>query len=411
MPASANSRRFVLRLFAVCAAAGFFFSAHAAPRWIGTWAAAPIPEMPGKDTPALATATFRQNIHVSLGGSLVRLRLSNAFGLTPLKLAGVHLALAAPGGAIQPGTDRVVKFAGQQAVTIPAGAPLVSDPLEFALPPQADVAVTIRFAPELPATLTAHPGSRTTSFLQPGDALAATAMPEAQKVERWYFINGLDVLVDAPAASALAILGDSITDGRGTTTDRNNRWPDEFVRRYQSRADLSPLGVLNLGIGGNALVRGGIGPNILARLDRDVLAQSGARWLLVFAGINDIGGRVSARKENREFASASEIIAGYQQVITRAHSRNLRVIGATITPYEGADFYWTPDGEADRQRINDWIRHSGAFDALVDFDAAVRDPQSPTRLLPEFDSGDHLHLSPAGYARLGEALEPKLFSP
>lgn len=411
MSALAKSRRIALWLFIGCTMWSLVVPGHAAPRWIGTWATAPIPEAPGKDTPALAGATFRQIVHVSLGGNLLRLRLSNAFGATPLKLASVHLALAAPGGALQPGTDRAVKFAGQDAATIPAGAPLVSDPLEFPLPAQADVAISIHFAAELPATLTAHPGSRTTSFLQPGDALAAAAMPEAQKVERWYFINGLDVLIDAPAASALAILGDSITDGRGTTTDRNNRWPDEFVRRYQSRADLPPLGVLNLGIGGNALVRGGIGPNILARLDRDVLAQSGARWLLVFAGINDIGGRVSARKENREFASAAEIIAGYQQVITRAHSRNLRVIGATITPYEGADFYWTPDGEADRQQINDWIRRSGAFDAMVDFDAAVRDPQSPTRLLPEFDSGDHLHLSPAGYARLGEALEPKLFSP
>jgi len=411
MPALAKSLRLALRLFVTCAALGFLFSAQAAPRWIGTWATAPIPEQPGKDTPALAGATFRQNIHVSLGGDRVRLRLSNAFGATPLKLAGVHLALAAADGGIQPGTDRAVKFAGQDAVTIPAGAPLVSDPLEFPLAPQADVAISIHFAAELPATLTAHPGSRTTSYLQVGDALAATALPDPKKTERWYVINGLDVLVDAAPAAALAIIGDSITDGRGTTTDHNNRWPDEFVRRYQSRTDLPALGVLNLGIGGNALVRGGIGPNVLARLDRDVLAQSGARWLLVFAGINDIGGRVSARKENRDYASVSELVAGYQQVIARAHSRNLRVIGATLTPYQGADFYWTPDGEADRQKINEWIRTSGAFDAVVDFDAAVRDPQSPTRLLAEFDSGDHLHLSPAGYARLGAALDPKLFSP
>ncbi|MBX3739219.1 MAG: SGNH/GDSL hydrolase family protein [Candidatus Didemnitutus sp.] len=411
MSALAKSRRLALWLFVGCVLWPFAVATHAEPRWIGTWATAPIPERPGQDTPTLAAATFRQNIHISLGGRTVRLRLSNAFGATPLRLAGVHLALAAPGGAIQPGTDRAVKFAGQDAVTIPAGAPLVSDPLDFPLPPQADVSISIHFAAELPDTLTAHPGSRTTSFLQPGDALATVTLPDARKVERWYFINGLDVLVDAPATSALAILGDSITDGRGTTTDANNRWPDEFVRRYQAQPGLPPLGVLNLGIGGNALVRGGIGPNILARFDRDVLAQSGVRWLLVFAGINDLGGRVSARKEHREFASISDLVAGYQQVITRAHSRNLRVVGATITPYQGADFYWTPDGEADRQKINEWIRHSGAFDAVADFDVAVRDPERPTRLRPEFDSGDHLHLSPAGYARLGEALAPNLFSP
>jgi len=382
----------------------------AAPRWIGTWATAPLAETPGKDTPALADATFRQVVHVSLGGNVVRLRLSNAFGATPLRLHGVHLALAAPNGAIQPATDRVVKFAGQTAVTIPAGAHFLSDPLDYPLPPQADVAISIHFA-ELPATLTAHPGSRTTSFLRPGDALAAATLPDARKVERWYVINGLDVLVDTPHATALAIIGDSITDGRGSTTDRNNRWPDEFVRRYQARTDHPPLGVLNLGIGGNALVRGGLGPNILARLDRDVLAQPGARWLLVFAGINDLGGRVAARKEGRAHVPAVDILAAYQQVIARAHSRGVRVIGATITPYAGADFYWTPDGEADRQAINQWIRTSGSFDAVVDFDAAVRDPADPARLAPEFDCGDHLHLSPAGYARLGEALEPKLFSP
>jgi lysophospholipase L1-like esterase len=409
MPAAAPSRFRSLWLLAACLSVALA-PVTAAPRWIGTWATAPLAETPGKDTPALADSTFRQVVHVSLGGSQIRLRLSNAFGATPLHLRGVHLALAAPHGAIQAGTDRVVKFAGQTSVTIPAGALFLSDPLEFPLAPQADVAISIHFA-DLPATLTAHPGSRTTSFLQPGDALAAPTLPEAKKVERWYIINGLDVLADAPHAAALAILGDSITDGRGSTTDQNNRWPDEFVRRYQARTDLPPLGVLNLGIGGNALVRGGLGPNILARLDRDVLAQPGARWLLVFAGINDLGGRVNARKEGRDYASAADILAAYQQIVARAHSRGLRVIGATITPYAGADFYWTADGESDRQAINQWIRTSGSFDAVVDFDAAVRDAQNPARLAPEFDCGDHLHLSPAGYARLAETVDPKLFFP
>ncbi|MBI2511048.1 MAG: SGNH/GDSL hydrolase family protein [Opitutae bacterium] len=398
-------RRVAAFAFLTCLA-----SLSAAERWIGTWATAPIAETPGADTPALAEATFRQIVHVSLGGDKVRLRLSNAFGTTPLTLRGVHLARAAAAGAIDPATDRAVTFAGRASVTIPAGASFVSDPLEFPLAPQADVAISLHFA-QLPEKLTAHPGARTHSYLQPGDALAAAALPDAKKTTRWYFINGLDVLTDAPHAAALVLLGDSITDGYGTTTDQNNRWPDEFVRRFQAQPDAPALGVLNLGIGGNRLLRDGLGPNALARFDRDVLAQSGARWLLVLEGINDLGTRLDARKKGGDFASADDLIAALRQLVARAHSRGLRVIGATITPYQGADFYFTPDGEADRQTINDWIRHSGAFDAVADFDAALRDPQNLTRLAPEFDCGDHLHPSLAGYARLAAALDPSLFTP
>lgn len=410
MSAAAKNRFDSLRLFAACVVLVFATALPAAERWVGTWATAPMAETPGSDTPALADSTFRQIIHVSIGGSQVRLRLSNAFGASALTLHGVHLALAAPGGAIQPGTDRALTFSGRNSVTIPAGASFVSDPLDYPLAPQADVAISIHFA-QLPEKLTAHPGARTHSYLQAGDALGAAALPEAKKSTRWYFINAFDVLTDTPDAAAVVLLGDSITDGYGTTTDKNNRWPDEFVRRYQVQPNTPPLGVLNLGIGGNRLLRDGNGPNALARFDRDVLAQSGVRWLLVFSGINDIGTRLDARKKGTDFASADDIIAALQQIIARARSRGIRVIGATITPYEGADFYFTPDGEADRQKVNEWIRQSGSCDAVADFDAALRDPQHPTRLAPEFDSGDHLHPSLAGYVRLAAALDPSLFIP
>lgn len=409
MPAAKHRLRF-LRLFAACFVLVLAATLSAGERWVGTWATAPLAETPGPDTPALADATFRQIVHVSIGGNKVRLRLSNAFGTSALTLRGVHVALAAPDGAIQPGTDRALTFADRSAVTIPAGASFVSDPLDFPLAPQTDVAISIHFA-QLPEKLTAHPGARTHSYLQPRDALAAAALPDAKKSTRWYFINGLDVLTDAPRAAAVVLLGDSITDGYGTTTNKNNRWPDEFVRRYQSQPNTPPLGVLNLGIGGNRLLRDGNGPNALARFDRDVLAQNGVRWLLVFEGINDIGTRLDARKKGADFASADDIIAALQQIITRAHSRGIRVIGATITPYEGADFYFTADGEADRQKVNEWIRHSGSFDAVADFDVALRDPKNPTRLAPEFDSGDHLHPSLAGYVRLAATLDPSLFTP
>lgn len=410
MSAAAKNRSRSLRLLAACFVLVFATALSAAERWVGTWATAPLAETPGPDTPALADATFRQVIHVSLGGNKVRLRLSNAFGTAALTLRGVHLALAAPDGAIQPGTDRALTFSGRNTVTIPAGASFVSDPLDFPLAPQADVAVSIYFA-QLPEKLTAHPGARTHSYLQPGDALGAASLPEAKKSTRWYFINALDVLTEDTNAAAVVLLGDSITDGYGTTTNKNNRWPDEFVRRFQAQPNAPALGVLNLGIGGNRLLRDGNGPNALARFDRDVLAQSGVRWLLVFEGINDIGTRLDARKKGTDFASADDIIGALQQITARAHSRGIRVIGATITPYEGADFYFSPDGEADRQKVNEWIRHSGSFDAVADFDAALRDPKNPTRLAPEFDSGDHLHPSLAGYLRLAGALDPSLFTP
>jgi lysophospholipase L1-like esterase len=377
-------------------------------RWIGTWATAPLAEPADKEKLPLDGATLRQIVHVSLGGDTLRLRISNAFGETPLVLRGAHLALAAAGGATEQGTDHALTFAGQAGVTIPPGASYLSDPLEFALPPQGDVAISLLFD-HVPVTLTMHGGSRTTSYLQAGDALAATALPDATKFTRWYFINGIDVVSVSPDAAALVVLGDSITDGHGTTTDGNDRWTDTLTRRIQQQKDLPPVGVLNLGIGGNRLLRDGLGPNALARFDRDVLGQAGARWLFVFEGINDIGTRIAARKHGADFASASDLIAAFNQIIDRAHAAGLRVLGATITPYRGADFYFTADGEADRQTINHWIRTSGRFDAVVDFDAALRDPAHPDRLTPEFDD-DHLHPSLAGYRKLAETVDLSLLA-
>jgi len=270
------------------------------------------------------------------------------------------------------------------------------------------VEVSLHFQ-KVPATLTTHPGSRTTSYLQAGDALAAPALPDARKVVCWYFINGLDVRSAAPAA-AVVVLGDSITDGRGSTTDQNNRWTDALARRLQAAAGTAHIGVLNQGVGGNRLLRDGLGPNMLARFDRDVLVQTRARWVIVQAGINDIGTRIGARKQGEAFASPADIIAAYEQLIDRAHTQGLQIIGTTITPYAGADFYWTADGEADRQTVNTWIRTSNRFDAVVDFDAALRDPHDPSRLATVFDCGDHLHPSPAGFVEMARVVDLGLFA-
>ena len=377
--------------------------------WVGTWGTAPLATSSTKDQTPLAGATLRQVVRVSLGGNQFRVRFSNAFGTEALSFHGAHVALAAAAGAIEPGTDRVLGFAGRTAVTIPPGATYLSDPVDLALAPQADVAISIHFQ-QVPATLTMHGGSRTTSYLQAGDALAAPALPDAAKIVHWYFISGLDVLPAAPAA-AVVVLGDSITDGYGSTTDRNNRWTDVLAGRLQAPAGTAPVGLLNQGIGGNRLLRDGLGPNILARLDRDVITQTGARWLVVQAGINDLGTRLDARKKGEPFASADEIIGAYEQIIARARSAGLKVFGATLTPYGGSASYWSEDGEADRQAINRWIRESGRFDAVIDFDLALRDPQQPGRLAKPYDNGDHLHPSLAGYKRMGEFVDLNLFKP
>jgi len=377
-------------------------------RWVGAWATAPHAEAAAKDAQPLAGSTLRQVVRVSLGGESWRLRLSNAFGATPLRLHGVHLAVAASDGAIDPATDCAVTFGGSTRVTIPAGATYLSDPIALPLAAQADVALSLHFQ-EVPATLTIHGGSRAHSFLVPGDALAAPALPQATKVVRWYFLAGLDVVPADPRTAAVVLLGDSITDGYGTQPESYTRWTDFLVRRLAARpADAAPVGVLNVSIGGNHLTGDGLGPAALARFDRDVAGQAGARWLIVFEGVNDLGGRVEARKKGVPYASAEQIIHALRQIAARGRDRGLRVIGGTIAPYEGA-FYWTAEDEADRQRVNDWIRTSGEFDAVIDFDLALRDPQQPTRLAPAYDSGDHLHPSIDGYRRIAETVDLSLF--
>jgi lysophospholipase L1-like esterase len=377
-------------------------------RWVGTWACSPQLGDDGNapPEPGFHDSTLRQVVRVSLGGEQIRVRLSNAFGATPLTLPAVHIALAGKDGTIQPGTDRTLRFHGQPRVTIPAGALVYSDPLDFHLAPLADVAITLRLT-GVPDGITTHPGSRTTSYLEAGDAVSAAEMANAARVDHWYYINGIDVMAPATAA-AVVTLGDSITDGAKSTTNANDRWPDGLARRLLANKSTKNVAVLNAGIGGNRLLHDRAGPNALARFDRDVLAQSGVRWLIVLEGINDLGTRVSAHERNEQAADADDLIAALDQIIVRAHAHKIRVYGATILPYEGA-FYFTPDGEADRQKVNQWIRTSGKFDAVIDFDATTRDPKSPSRLSAAADSGDHLHPAAGGYKIMSDSINLGLF--
>jgi lysophospholipase L1-like esterase len=377
-------------------------------RWVGTWASAPQPENPRDALPAprFADTTLRQTLRVSLGGERIRVRFSNAFGTTSLKIDSAHVALSTGPGGIEPETDKALSFDGQPSTSIPPGALVYSDPVDFHLPALADVGITIHL-PVAPDGITTHAGSRETSYLLAGNAVSLRDMSRGAHLDHWYFLNGVDVLA-ADRAAAVAVLGDSITDGRNSTTNGNDRWPDDFARRLRTDPRTSNIGVLNEGIGGNRLVNDGLGPNALARLDRDVLAQSGVRWLIVLEGINDIGARVSNQGANERPATVQEITAAYDQIIVRAHAHNILVLGATILPYEGS-FYYSSDGESDRRAVNDWIRTSGRFDGVIDFDAAARDPLDQARLAASVDSGDHLHPGSQGYRLLSDSINLRIF--
>lgn len=384
--------------------------------WVGSWAASQqLPEPQNSLAPDdLRDATLRQIVHLSLGGTQIRLHLSNRFGTAPFHITSAHVAQAVSrtSGAIRTETDKAFTFAGGPDVIIPAGAEYVSDSLAFSAAALSDLAITLHTdAP--PAQQTGHPGSRETSFLVHGDLVSAAELPNAKQIEHWYFISAIDIAMAADAR-AVVTLGDSITDGHGATTNGNDRWPDVLAKRLQGEAGTRDVAVLNHGIGGNRLLLDGLGPNALARFDHDVIAQTGVRYLMILEGINDIGTltRDHDVSQSEHDALVRHMIGAYEQMITRAHAHDIKVIGATMTPFVGSGYYHPGSAsEADRQAVNQWIRTPGHFDAVVDFDKVTRDPQHPDRLLPAYDCGDHLHPSPAGYAAMAGAVPLSLFVP
>jgi lysophospholipase L1-like esterase len=390
-------------------------SAPAAQTWVASWGASQqIPEPQNAVPPdALRDATVRQIFHLSLGSPVLRVHLSNAFGTEALHFTSVHVArpLSPSSSTIDIATDRPLTFAGNADVTVPPGAEFVSDPLNFPVAPLSDLAVTFHLdAP--PATETGHPGSRATSYFVHGDLTGAANLPDPKHLDHWYQVSEIDVQA-APGAAAVVALGDSITDGHGATTNGNDRWTDVLAQRLQGSPATRNIGVSNQGIGGNHLLTDGLGPNALARFDRDVLAPAGVRWVIVFEGVNDLGGLArDGEVSPAEHATlVQRVLAAYRQIVARAHAHGLRVYGATITPYAGSTYYHPgPLSESDRQAVNQWIRASGHFDAVIDFDAVLRDPQHPDQLLPADDSGDHLHPSPAGYKAMAQAIPLALFA-
>lgn len=411
-----SARKFlaVAAILLACSALSERAASSPATVWVATWGASQqIPE-PQNSLPSddLRDATVRQIFHLSLGGAALRVHMSNAFGTEALHVTSVHIArpLSPSSPAVDPATDRALTFAGKPEVSIPPGAEFVSDPIDFPVVPLSNLVVTFHLDTP-PAPETGHPGSRATSYYVHGDAGSAATLTDPKQINHWYQVSEIDVQAP-PTAAAIVALGDSITDGHGATTNGNDRWTDVLAQRLQSSQDTKNIGVSNQGIGGNHLLTDGLGPNVLARFDRDVLAPSGVRWVIVFEGVNDLGGLARDGEVSSDVHAAlvQRVIAAYEQIIARAHAHGLRVYGATITPYVGSNYYHPgPLSEADRQAVNQWIRAAGHFDAVIDFDAVVRDPQHPDQLLPAYDCGDHLHPSPAGYKAMADAIPLGLF--
>jgi lysophospholipase L1-like esterase len=376
--------------------------------WVGTWTGAPqLTESgnPSNNLPPspLSGATLRQVVHVSLGGSQIRVRFSNEFGKGNVVIAAAHVAVckATPvDSTIDTATDKALAFSGAAGVTIAAGKAVWSDPVDFTLAALSNLSVTTAFT-TVPTDVTGHPGSRTTSYeVTNSSTVNAANMSSAMKADHWYILSGVDVMADA-AAKGIVILGDSITDGRGSTTNGNDRWPDDLAKRIQSSSTIAnKVAVMNQGIGGNAVQGSGLGPNANDRYMRDVLGQSGVRWVIVFEGVNDIGS---------QGASASAITSVFDKFITMAHAQGLLIFGATITPFGSNTDYYSTSKESVRQSVNTYIR-SGKFDGVIDFDAAVRDTSNPPRLHAAYDTGDGLHLNPAGYQKLADAVDLSLFA-
>jgi lysophospholipase L1-like esterase len=353
--------------------------------------------------------TLSQIVHTSVGGHQVRVRLS-AVGTKGLVVGAAHIALRATGSAIVPGSDRTLTFGGNPSITIPAGAPVLSDPVTLNVPALSDLAISL-FLPGVTGPAAWHFESRQTSYISPsGDFTASASLPAISSALAWFWLAGVDVLASTQTG-AIAAFGDSITDGSQSTADANQRWPDQLARRIMASPGNQSIGVLNAGIAGGRLLRDSLGPNGLARFDRDVLSQAGLTHVFV-----QIGGNDSFSLNPGEEATADQIIQGHKQLIERAHAKGFRIFGCTLTPVKGFLIpgtpvpLFTPMGEQKRAAINQWIRTGSEYDDFVDFDQILRDPSDPEQLNPLYDSGDHGHPTDAGYKALADAIDLKLFS-
>ncbi len=393
---------------------------NAATHWIGTWGASPSPQLSTvadiqKAQLNFENQTLREVVHISAGGSQIRVRLSNAYGKQSVTIGSAHVALRQSGAAIVPGSDHALTFSGQTQIVIPPNALVLSDPIAFQVAPAADVAISI-FLPNASSGAGIHYASQQTLYLAQGDMTSAADMPAAATMTHWVFLTGVDVAAPM-AASTLVAFGDSITDGARSTDDTNHRWPNFLAARLLKRpAGSAQIGVLDEGIGGNRILHDPnsnieFGDNALARFDRDVLAQPGVKYVIVLEGINDLG-HAGPNLFPDEQVSADDIILGLKQLIARAHEKGLKIFGGTLTPFIGVPFkgYYSDEKEVKRKAVNEWIRTSHAFDGVIDFEKAVQDKTNPGHIAAAYDSGDHLHPKDEGYKAMADAINLSLFN-
>ncbi|WP_182881014.1 SGNH/GDSL hydrolase family protein [Microbispora sp. H10949] len=388
--------------------------------WVRSWGASPQAAHDGLGSLdghlPLADVTLRQVVRISGGGSRVRVRFTNEFGTAPLDIGAARVGLAVPGGGVRPGSERVLTFSGAPRVTVPAGAPVLSDPVDISLPALAKLSISLHL-PGRVETCTCHDPALETGWTIPGDAVAALTLPEnAEVLPVRALISAVELFPDGPAKT-IVVVGDSRTDGAGSTPDTNHSWPELLAVRL-IEGGVAAGYVSNQGISGNRMLNDGIGAAALARFDRDALTTPGLGYVVLSVGANDIAISFAPRDDGplagflKMFPGApvttDDVIAGYRRLVARARERGVRVYATTIAPYEGAEVF-TPEGESARRTVNDWIRTGGAFDAVLDFDAVWRDPDHPGRIRADFHCGDHVHGSDAGYQALADSVDLSLF--
>jgi lysophospholipase L1-like esterase len=373
--------------------------------WVGSWAATPALA----EGVALNSPTIRMFPRISIGGDTIRVRLSNAAGTGDLLIASTHVAVRSQGVGIHPDSDRIVTFNGSDSVKIPAGAFAISDPVTLQVMPLADLAVSLYIPEDLPTDfgVTGRYARQFNYLSPPGDFTGVDQMHASRVVDDWFFLSGIDVLT-SPDVGGIVALGDSITDGNISTHEAFCIWPDQLARRLTARGG-KQYGVMNQGLGGNRICHDVRGDSGVRRFDRDVLSQPGVTHAIILLGVNDLRNR-HGRPE--EVVTADDMIHGLHQMAVRARDRGIKAFAGTLTPFENETFMvgaWTPEREAKRLAVNEWIRSAGAFDAVIDFDAGLRDPEHPARMLPIYDNGDHLHPSDIGYNRMGDLIDLPLF--